>query len=195
MHHEGFLQAIREQPHDGTPKLVYADWLDEFVSRYHGPFVRLGVAVLASRDEELALWPLVQAVQQARKHIDDAWADALFPRCDLVVAEGEPFWRVRCEVVGLSLAALSHKRTVCSRLYPRKPRPVLEVLRDEEYPVTLAQDLLPQDAAYWRYQLFHRAKCMRSWNLAHAAKAWITDRESAGAGRGHTTERPKGGIT
>jgi uncharacterized protein (TIGR02996 family) len=29
MSHEAFLQAVRENPDDDTPRLVYADWLDE----------------------------------------------------------------------------------------------------------------------------------------------------------------------
>jgi uncharacterized protein (TIGR02996 family) len=39
--HEAFLQAILEDPDDDTPRLVYADWLDEHGDPDRGEFIRV----------------------------------------------------------------------------------------------------------------------------------------------------------
>jgi uncharacterized protein (TIGR02996 family) len=38
--HDGFLQAIVENPDDDTPRLVYADWLDEHGDPARTEFIR-----------------------------------------------------------------------------------------------------------------------------------------------------------
>ncbi len=38
--HETFLRAIREAPEDDTPRLVYADWLDEHDQPERAEFIR-----------------------------------------------------------------------------------------------------------------------------------------------------------
>src|SRR5262245_7310286 len=43
--HQGFLQAIREDPDDDTPRLVYADWLEENGDEPRDAFIRLGCAL------------------------------------------------------------------------------------------------------------------------------------------------------
>ncbi len=40
-HHQSFLQAIIEQPDDDTPRLVYADWLEEHGDPDRAEFIRL----------------------------------------------------------------------------------------------------------------------------------------------------------
>ena len=44
-HEESFLQAIREHPDDDTPRLVYADWLEEHGDPARAEFVRVQVAL------------------------------------------------------------------------------------------------------------------------------------------------------
>jgi uncharacterized protein (TIGR02996 family) len=41
--HEGFLAAIRENPDDDTPRLIYADWLEEHDEPERAEFIRLQV--------------------------------------------------------------------------------------------------------------------------------------------------------
>jgi uncharacterized protein (TIGR02996 family) len=40
-HDEAFLQAIIENPDDDTPRLVYADWLDEHGQEERAEFIRV----------------------------------------------------------------------------------------------------------------------------------------------------------
>jgi len=40
-HHEGFMHAIIERPDDETPRLVYADWLDENGQPERAEFIRI----------------------------------------------------------------------------------------------------------------------------------------------------------
>ena len=42
-HHPGFLQAILEAPPDDTPRLVYADWLQENGEEDYAKFIRLQI--------------------------------------------------------------------------------------------------------------------------------------------------------
>ncbi|HEY7427857.1 MAG TPA: TIGR02996 domain-containing protein [Gemmataceae bacterium] len=40
-HDEAFIQAIREAPHDDTPRLIYADWLEEHGQADRADFIRI----------------------------------------------------------------------------------------------------------------------------------------------------------
>ena len=40
-HDDAFLQAILETPDDDTPRLIYADWLDEHGDVARAEFIRL----------------------------------------------------------------------------------------------------------------------------------------------------------
>src|SRR5262249_2658905 len=40
-HEEAFLEAIREQPDDDTPRLIYADWLEEHGQPERAEFIRV----------------------------------------------------------------------------------------------------------------------------------------------------------
>jgi uncharacterized protein (TIGR02996 family) len=40
-HEEAFLEAIREQPDDDTPRLIYADWLEEYGQPERAEFIRV----------------------------------------------------------------------------------------------------------------------------------------------------------
>jgi uncharacterized protein (TIGR02996 family) len=52
-HHDAFLQAILENPDDDTPRLIYADFLDE-----HGD---------PDRDEFIRVQSLLARLQRVRK--------------------------------------------------------------------------------------------------------------------------------
>ena len=43
MTHDAFLRAILDAPDDDTPRLVYADWLEERGEEL-GPFIQIGRA-------------------------------------------------------------------------------------------------------------------------------------------------------
>jgi uncharacterized protein (TIGR02996 family) len=45
MNHDAFLQAILDAPADDTPRLVYADWLEEHGQPDRGEFIRVQCAL------------------------------------------------------------------------------------------------------------------------------------------------------
>jgi uncharacterized protein (TIGR02996 family) len=53
-HHDAFLQAILESPDDDTPRLVYADYLDEHADPDRSEFIRVqGLLARLPRDQKL----------------------------------------------------------------------------------------------------------------------------------------------
>jgi uncharacterized protein (TIGR02996 family) len=90
-HDEAFLEAIREQPDDDGPRLVYADWLDDHGQPDRAEFIRVQcerargaegprAEVLIQRARELleARWeewvgPLREAVRSTKAHFAEAW--------------------------------------------------------------------------------------------------------------------------
>lgn len=90
-HDEAFLQAIRENPADDAPRLVYADWLEDHDQADRAEFIRLQCeldpqrfeidrpqvrdllareAELLERHEEEWLGPVVRACREAWSHSD-----------------------------------------------------------------------------------------------------------------------------
>ena len=53
MRHEPFLQAIAAAPHDPTPRLIYADWLEERGDA-RSEFIRLHARLAEQPDDDLA---------------------------------------------------------------------------------------------------------------------------------------------
>jgi uncharacterized protein (TIGR02996 family) len=51
-HDEAFLQAILESPDDDTPRLVYADWLDEHGDAARGEFIRVQCELAQSNEDD-----------------------------------------------------------------------------------------------------------------------------------------------
>jgi uncharacterized protein (TIGR02996 family) len=43
--HDGFIQSIIEDPEDDTPRLVYADWLEEYGCPERAEFIRVQIAL------------------------------------------------------------------------------------------------------------------------------------------------------
>src|SRR5947209_13122243 len=61
-HDDAFLQAIIESPDDDTPRLVYADWLDEHGQPERAEFIRVQCE-LASMPEDDGLRPPTRRVE------------------------------------------------------------------------------------------------------------------------------------
>jgi uncharacterized protein (TIGR02996 family) len=55
---KGFLQAIVENPEDDTPRLIYADWLDEHGQPAHAEFIRAQCALAQLPEEDDRRWEL-----------------------------------------------------------------------------------------------------------------------------------------
>lgn len=63
-HDDAFLQAILEAPDDDTPRLIYADWLDEHGDPARAEFIRLQYQI-----EETLLDNPYQFVIPTRRHV------------------------------------------------------------------------------------------------------------------------------
>jgi uncharacterized protein (TIGR02996 family) len=74
-HDEAFLEAILEAPQDDTPRLIYADWLEEHGDP-RGEFIRLQCR-LASKDEDDPFWSGLEA--RERQLLVEHEADWLGP--------------------------------------------------------------------------------------------------------------------
>jgi len=72
-HEEAFLEAIREQPDDEVPRLIYADWLEEHGQPERAEFIRvqLRLALLSEDTSERAA--LTQREQALLAKQRDAW--------------------------------------------------------------------------------------------------------------------------
>jgi anti-anti-sigma factor len=107
----GFLEAVRETPEDDTPRLVYADWLEDNAQPERAEFIRAACAEVRLQGqprEELAA--RVQALRQ--RHEQD-WARPLAG----LVSDWE-FRRGLVEEVTLSGAAFVDRADDLFRLAP-----------------------------------------------------------------------------
>jgi uncharacterized protein (TIGR02996 family) len=76
-HHDAFLRAVIEAPDDDTPRLVYADWLDDHGDPDRADFIRVQCAL----DKMPAGDPRRPALEQREKEplgqYGWAWAEPL----------------------------------------------------------------------------------------------------------------------
>jgi uncharacterized protein (TIGR02996 family) len=72
-HDEAFLQDILEHPHDDTPRLIYADWLEDHGGEARAEFIRLQLLLTAhgGSDERDAAEMRGRAEQLLRDHDED----------------------------------------------------------------------------------------------------------------------------
>src|SRR5262249_29188021 len=95
---EGILQDILANPGDDTPRLVYADWLDEQGDPARAEFIRAGCE-LARLGEEAAA-PLEQRVRELLRGHRKDWVSRL-----PAWARGGPHWFWRGFVAGVFTTA------------------------------------------------------------------------------------------
>ena len=79
---DAFLRAIREHPDDDTPRLVYADWLDEHGDADRAEFIRAQCA-LARLEDGPERWELNGRCEALRQQHAAEW---LGPARDLVAS-------------------------------------------------------------------------------------------------------------
>jgi uncharacterized protein (TIGR02996 family) len=74
--HEAFLQAIREEPEDDAPRLIYADWLDEHGESDRAAFIRAQCRLATLEDSA----PEAAALrEQARAILREHWDEWIAP--------------------------------------------------------------------------------------------------------------------
>jgi uncharacterized protein (TIGR02996 family) len=76
---EAFLQAVCDNPDDDTPRLVYADWLEEQGQADRAEFIRIQCALAAARVDTNR--PALEArEQELLKRYEEEWAGPLVER-------------------------------------------------------------------------------------------------------------------
>jgi uncharacterized protein (TIGR02996 family) len=110
-HDEAFLQAILESPDDDTPRLVYADWLDEHGDSARAEFIRVQCAIDQLSFEDPSLPDLFGRESRLLGKHTDEWLGEL--RQSLV---RWTFYRGFLDEIVLSVPAYLEKRPL--------PRPV-----------------------------------------------------------------------
>jgi uncharacterized protein (TIGR02996 family) len=82
MNEQAFLQAIRDDPEDDTPRLVYADWLDEHDQPERAEFIRVQCEMARlPRDDPRRLVLQAREGQLKRRHAEE-WLGPLRQRSD-----------------------------------------------------------------------------------------------------------------
>jgi uncharacterized protein (TIGR02996 family) len=80
-HDEAFVQAIREAPEDDAPRLIYADWLEEYGRPERAEFIR----VQCARADGSADEPQAEALRQrAEALLEQSWESWVGPLRELV---------------------------------------------------------------------------------------------------------------
>jgi uncharacterized protein (TIGR02996 family) len=75
--HETFLQAIREAPEDDTPRLVYADWLDEHDQPERAEFIRAQIHMTRLSPHSRRRTPLLRRVRELLAAHGEVWLQSL----------------------------------------------------------------------------------------------------------------------
>lgn len=75
---DAFLRAITENPDDDTPRLIYADWLEERGDP-RGEFIRIQIAVAHERYCAARRLPLEARERELLEHHQDTWLGTLRP--------------------------------------------------------------------------------------------------------------------
>jgi uncharacterized protein (TIGR02996 family) len=78
-HDDAFLQTILETPADDTPRLIYADWLEEHGDPERAEFIRAQVELARLPDEDSRRAPLEARAQQLLDKHRDEWVEPLGP--------------------------------------------------------------------------------------------------------------------
>ncbi len=76
-HDDAFLQAILETPDDDTPRLIYADWLDEHGDPARAEFIRVQCRLAEIYFEDPSLPDLLAREHRLRSEFQDDWLDDL----------------------------------------------------------------------------------------------------------------------
>jgi uncharacterized protein (TIGR02996 family) len=83
-HDEAFLQAIREAPEDDTPRLVYADWLEEHGRSERAEFIRIQCALARKEQDQSRAKELRD---RAERLLEAYWDEWLAPLRDVLRPE------------------------------------------------------------------------------------------------------------
>jgi uncharacterized protein (TIGR02996 family) len=126
MTHDAFLQAILDEPEDDTPRLVYADWLDDNGDPARAEFIRLQCRLAGLAEDDPQRPALARRERELLDAHSEAWAA---PLCKL--APGNPlFKRGFVEWAAVDVDTLLGKARQLFRLAPLRRLCVLGAVAD-----------------------------------------------------------------
>src|SRR6516162_2062254 len=79
-HHQGFLQAIIESPDDDTPRLVFADWLDDHDQPQRAEFIRVQIERARLSEDDAKQSELRERENSLLETCREAWLEPI-PAC------------------------------------------------------------------------------------------------------------------
>src|SRR4051812_24449427 len=79
---EAFFQDIAEHPDDDTPRLVYADWLDDHGQPGRAEYVRAGVALAALDEADPARADWQRRRDAVRREQEELWGAEVGAKLD-----------------------------------------------------------------------------------------------------------------
>jgi uncharacterized protein (TIGR02996 family) len=89
---DALLRAVCENPDDDTPRLVYADWLQENGEEARAEFIRVQVTMARTKDSAQEDWP--------------NWQQLCAREQELLLAHDEDWWRELPDAPGYRLGRL-----------------------------------------------------------------------------------------
>ena len=78
-HADAFLQAVVAEPDDDTPRLVFADWLEDHGDEPRAAFIRAQVELVKLPPGDPRRWELQDRERALLAAHGDAWAAPLKP--------------------------------------------------------------------------------------------------------------------
>jgi uncharacterized protein (TIGR02996 family) len=171
-HDEAFLEAIREQPDDDAPRLIYADWLEEHGQPERAEFIRVQCGKervpsgspryyeFLSREQAL----LVEHEKEWLGSLNDVLKYHQFRRGFLDSIELEPYEFLRKEAELFHLGPI--RELSLSKPYPLLPSVLASPLLDQVTSLSFTNDLFGS-AVVNALCGSPRLKQLRGLNLSH----------------------------
>lgn len=82
---DAFLATIQAAPNDDTPRLVYADWLEERGRADQAEYLRIVHALTILPDDDRKQRKLVKKLLALAESVDESWRKAAGQRFDLLI--------------------------------------------------------------------------------------------------------------
>jgi uncharacterized protein (TIGR02996 family) len=124
---EAFLQAILETPDDDTPRLVYADWLDEHDDAERAEFIRLQIRLATLSADDPQRLTLEERCGALLTEHEDQWLGQLAPLTSTC-----QFRRGFVEVVSLGFKQFLANAETIFRLAPVRQLKLLRLAHTRE---------------------------------------------------------------
>jgi uncharacterized protein (TIGR02996 family) len=125
-HQDAFLQAILENPDDDTPRLIYADYLDEHGDPDRAEFIRVQVALATLPPDDSRRGQLGDRERQLLVEHREEWLGPLRP-----LLSGRAFRRGFLDAITVPAATYLRHATIP---HPATVRRILIDLEDFEVP-------------------------------------------------------------